>query len=135
MPGALASTPAAVACALVLVVWLPVQLCERTVARHLGAALTVILVAALASNLNLIPSGAGTESSIVYSAVFAWVAPLSIFWLLLPINLLAVLKAGAPMLIAFALGAVGTTLGVVVGMQLIGGAELLGPNYAPLAGM
>lgn len=135
MPGALASTPAAVACALVLVVWVTVQLCERTAARHLGAALTVILVAALASNLNLIPSGSGAESSIVYSAVFAWVAPLSIFWLLLPINLRAVLKAGAPMLIAFGLGAVGTTLGVVVGMQLIGGAELLGRDYAPLAGM
>jgi uncharacterized membrane protein len=133
--GALASSPAAVCAALVAIVWITVQLCERTAARHLGAALTVILVGAVASNLNLIPSGSGEESSAVYSAVFAWVAPLSIFWLLLPVNLRSVLSAGTPMLVAFGLGVVGTVLGVVLGMQLIGGASLLGPDYPALAGM
>jgi uncharacterized membrane protein len=124
-----------VVAALVLIVWVTIELCERTVARHLGAALMVILVGALASNLNLIPSGSGRETSVVYSAVFAWVAPLSIFWLLLPVKLRAVLDAGVPMLLAFGVGLVGTIVGVLLGMQLIGGPELLGADYPALAGM
>ncbi len=133
--GALASSPAAQCAALAAIVWVKVQLCERTAAKHLGAALMVILVGAVASNLNLIPSGAGEERSVVYSAVFAWVAPVSIFWLLLPVNLRSVLAAGTPMLVAFGLGCAGTVLGVLAGMALIDGSTLLGTEYPALAGM
>jgi uncharacterized membrane protein len=133
--GPLASSPAAQCAALAAIVWVTVQLCERTWARHLGAALTVILVGALASNLDLIPSGSGEEASVVYEAVFAWVAPVSIFWLLLPVNLRSVLAAGTPMLVAFGLGVAGTVGGVLLGMALIDGSSLLGSDYAALSGM
>ena len=38
-------------------------LARNTAARHLGAALLVILLAALAANLGLLPAGDGTQPS------------------------------------------------------------------------
>ena len=51
------------------------------VLRHLGAALLVIVLGAVLSNTGVLPryaDGAG-----VYNGVFQYVAPVSIFWLLL----------------------------------------------------
>lgn len=136
----LASSPAAVAAVLAFLVWGTVLACRRTWLRHLGAALMVIVFGALLANVGVIAtggsSGPGTAgAAAVYSGVFAWVAPLSIFWLLLPVNLRSVLRAGGPMLFAFGVGVVGTVLGVLVGMQLIGGPELLGADYPAVSGM
>lgn len=135
VPSSLASSPGAVTAALCALVWLNLELCKRTPAGKLGPALMVIILGALASNLGLIPTGSGDESSSVYSAVFSWVAPLSIFWLLLPVNLRSILSAGAPMIFAFLVGMLGTTLGVMAGMAIIGGPDLLGADYAAASGM
>jgi uncharacterized membrane protein len=99
--------------------------------RLLGSALLVILLAALLANAGVIPSV--TEGSPVYDAIFTWVAPLAIFWLLLGVDLRSILAAGGPMLALFLLGALGTVAGVLVAMLLLGDA--FGASRAPLAGM
>lgn len=100
--------------------------------RRLGSALLVILLGALAGNLGFIPTRASTP---IYGWIFAYLAPLSIFWLLLGVDLRSILRAGRPMLLAFLVGAVGTTLGVVAGTYLGGTRAAFGAEAAPLAGM
>lgn len=100
--------------------------------RKLGAALLVIILGAGAGNLGLIPSRASTP---LYGWIFTYLAPLSIFWLLLGVDLRSIWRAGRPMLLAFLLGAAGTTLGVLVGTFLGGTREAFGASAAPLAGM
>ncbi|MEJ2514433.1 MAG: DUF819 family protein [Gammaproteobacteria bacterium] len=107
-------------------------LVRRTALRHLGTALLVILLGALAANLGLIPSA--SEGSALYDGVFTYVAPLTIFWLLLEVNLKAVRAAGVPMLVMFLLGAAGTTVGVLVAITAVG-MDAFGALTAPLAGM
>lgn len=108
-------------------------LASHTVARHLGSALLVIVLSAVLANLGAVPSV--TEGSPVYDAIFGTVAPLAIFWLLLHVDLRGILKAGAPMLVMFGLGAIGTMVGVFVGMRLVGGDHAFGDLYGALGGM
>jgi uncharacterized membrane protein len=119
--------------ALALVVALGELLARRTPLRHLGSALVVILVAALAANLGLLP----TYSSEVplYGVIFGEVAPLSIFWLLLGVRLSEVLRAGRASLVLFGVGAAGTTAGVLLAMALVDGAEVFGEAHRALGGM
>ncbi len=100
--------------------------------RLFGTALLVILLGAIASNIGVIPTDAST---VLYGHIFRYLAPLSIFWLLLQVNLRQILRAGTPMLLTFALGAMGTALGVVSGMMAAGGQSAFGPKFAALAGM
>lgn len=73
-----------------------VALCEwlarHTVCRHLGAALLVILLTAIQANLGLIPTASNMPP--LYDAVFASLTPLSIFLLLLEVNLRELKEAG-----------------------------------------
>lgn len=108
-------------------------LARRTALRHLGSALLVIVLAAVAANLGIVPSV--TDGSPVYDAVFGTVGPLAIFWLLLQVRLASVLRAGPAVLVLFLLGAGGTFLGVLAGMFLLGGGGILGPLHAALGGM
>jgi len=109
---------------------------RKTFLRHLGTALLAIIVTALVANLGVIPAGSTPAAPVpVYEGIFAYVAPLAIFWLVLPVNLKSLLRAGVPMLVLFLIGAAGTTAGVFVGMWLTNGAEHIGPLYAPLGGM
>ncbi len=108
-------------------------LARNTAARHLGAALLVILLAALAANLGLLPAGDGTQP--VYNGVFAYAAPLSIFFLMLEVNLRELKAAGLPMLVMFLLGSAGTLLGVLLALKLTGMETLVGGLAAPLGGM
>lgn len=119
--------------ALALVVALGEVLARHTPLRHLGSALVVILVAAVAANLGLLP----TYSSEVplYGAIFGEVAPLAIFWLLLGVRLGEVLRAGGAALVLFGVGALGTTVGVLAGMALVDGAEVFGEAHRALGGM
>lgn len=104
--------------------------------RHVGSALLVIVLGAIVANLGLIPAGSSAEAPVpVYDAVFAYVAPISIFWLLLPVNLRDVLRAGLPLVALFLLGAVGTLAGAVVGMAIVRGATTIGPLHNGVAGM
>lgn len=125
--------PLYILCVLFFLIFLSEWLCKRTFLRHLSSALLVILLGAIAANLNVIPSA--SDASPVYDAIFHYVAPASIFFLLLSVNLKELKKAGMPMLIAFVLGSLGTVLGVLLAIQLIDYQEVFGENYAAIAGM
>ncbi|WP_439106174.1 DUF819 family protein [Congregibacter sp.] len=108
-------------------------LATRTWLRHFGAALLVILLTALMANLGVIPTY-GPETPL-YGAIFTYVAPLGIFWLLLLVDLRSLGQVGGPTLLLFLFGACGTTMGAAAGHWVVGGAEALGDQHAALAGM
>jgi uncharacterized membrane protein len=108
-------------------------LARHTVLRHLGAALLVIVVTAVEANLGLVPTY--SPDVVVYDGIFEFVAPLSIFWLLLQVHLREVWRAGLQMLVLFLIGSVGVAAGVLLGMRLAGGREAFGERFAALGGM
>lgn len=108
-------------------------LTKNTFLKHISGPLLVIILGAVLANFGLIPSA--SNASPVYDSIFKYVAPASIFYLLLGVNLKELKKAGLPMLMAFVLGAVGTVIGVVVALNLIDYQEVFGKNYAAIAGM
>jgi len=117
-------------CALIFISeWLT----QNTFLKHISGALLVIILGAIFANLGLIPSA--SNASPVYDAIFQYVAPASIFYLLLGVNLKQLKKAGGPMLMAFVLGSAGTMLGVLVAINLINGEVVFGEYYAAIAGM
>ncbi len=109
---------------------------RRTFLKHVGTALLVILVTAVVANLGLLPTSSTAERPVpTYDAIFSYVAPLSIVWLLLKVNLRDLLKAGLPIITLFLIGSAGTTLGALAGMWIVNGPESIGPMYHALAGM
>lgn len=111
-------------------------LCRRTWLRHLGTALLVIVVTAVEANLGLIPTYPTDGSSVaVYDATFAHIVALSVFFLLLDVDLRKVWRAGASMIALFLIGSAGIALGVIAGMAFVGGSEAFGEFHAPLGGM
>ncbi|MDA0873587.1 MAG: DUF819 family protein [Bacteroidetes bacterium] len=117
------------------VIFLTELMVRRTFMKHFGTALLVILVTALIANLGVIPTGSGSEAVPAYAFVFETVAPLAIFWLLLPVNLKDILKAGRSIILMFLFGSLATAIGVFVGMWVIDGAESIGPLYHAIGGM
>ncbi len=111
-------------------------LVRRTVLRHAGTALLGILLTAVLANIGVIPAGSTAELPVpVYDGIFEYVAPLAIFWLILGVNLRHVLRAGLPMVLLFLAGAVGTTIGALLAVRLVGGVDAFGPQHFALAGM
>ena len=108
-------------------------LVEKTFFLHLGTALLVIVITAILANLKIIPTA--SDESALYGAIFTYIAPISIFYLLLSVNLRQLKEAGLPMLIMFLIGTAGTVLGVIVGMQFVNGAETLGSLFNAIGGM
>ena len=108
-------------------------LIKNTFLKHISGPLLVIILGAVFANLRLIPSA--SNASPVYDSIFSYVAPASIFYLLLGVKLKELKKAGLPMLLAFGLGAMGTVIGVVVALQLIDYQVVFGNNFAAIAGM
>lgn len=106
---------------------------RHTALRYLGTTLLVILVTAVVANLGIIPSA--TQGSVLYDGIFHYVAPISIFYLLLGVNLGQLKEAGLPMLAMFVVGSLSTAVGAIVAIHLIGGADALGDSYKALAGM
>ena len=102
---------------LALLIAISEWLVRATWLRHLGSALLVIGATALVANLGLIPTY--SDDIAIYSGVFAYVAPLAIFLLVLQVDLRGILKAGLPMILLFGLGAAGTVAGVVLGMLVV----------------
>lgn len=98
-----------------------------------GAALIVILFTAVLANLKLIPSA--SNSIELYSAIFKYVAPISIFYLLLNVNLTSIKQAGLPMIGLFLLGSVATTLGTLLSWFLVSPESVLGEDGNIIAGM
>lgn len=101
--------------------------------RQLGTSLNVILLTALTANLGLIPSS--TNAPPLYDGIFSYLAPISIFYLLLSVNLRSLKRAGSPMVLNFFIGSVGTMVGVLVGMWAVAGPKGFGPLYYALGGM
>jgi len=96
----------------------------------------VILLTAILANVNLIPAGSTAERPVaIYEGIFSYLAPISIFWLLLNVNLKDILKAGLPIIGLFLVGSLATTLGIIIGMQVINGPESIGADFAALGGM
>ena len=118
------------------VIFLTELLVRKTFLRHLGTALLVILFTALLANIGVLPTGSSTSEPVeAYTFIFGTVAPLAIFWLLLPINLKDILKAGRSIIVMFLLGSLATAVGVFVGMWVVNGHESIGPLYNALGGM
>jgi uncharacterized membrane protein len=101
--------------------------------KAIGGALTVILLGALFANLNIIPTASNAIP--LYSAIFTYIAPLSIFYLVLGVNLQEIRNAGLPMIGLFLLGSAATVIGVIVSYYLIDPSSALGEYASPLAGM
>ena len=111
-------------------------LVRHTWLRHLGGALLVILLAAIASNAGIIPaSSSATRPVVVYDGIFGFLAPLAIFWLLLPVNLKDIRRAGGPMITLFLVGSVGTALGVLLAFWVVDAPNSIGELYQALGGM
>lgn len=106
---------------------------KTKIGKKLGAALLVILFTAVIANLNLIPSASNSIS--LYDGIFTYLAPISIFYLLLGVNLNSIKKAGAPMIILFLIGSLATTLGILVAWTLISPEHILGEDGKIIAGM
>ncbi len=82
--------------------------------RKIGAAATAILLALTLSNLGLIPGESPVYDFLLGQAVIA-----GIILILLSVNLGSIRDAGAPMLGAFAIGAVGSGLGAVIMARVV----------------
>jgi uncharacterized membrane protein len=127
------SEPLALVGALVALVALSEWLARNTWMRHLSAALLVIVLAAVAANLGVIPTY-GPDMP-VYDAIFGYVAPLGIFWLLLLVDLRSLGRIGGPTLVLFLVGAAGTIAGALAAHWITGAAQAFGAHHAALAGM
>ena len=108
-------------------------LVRKSFLRHLGSALLVIVIAAMFANTGVIPAyQPGIE---IYDGLMSFGVYVGVFWLLLLVKLTELKRAGGPMLILFATGAIGTITGVVVGMWVIDGSETIGEHWRAIGGM
>ena len=98
-----------------------------------GAALLVILFTAVVANFKFIPSA--SNSIELYDFIFKYIAPISIFYLLLNVNITSIKKAGLPMVGLFVLGSIATTIGILISWFLLSPQEILGDNGKIIAGM
>jgi len=98
-----------------------------------GSALLVILFTAVISNFNFIPSA--SNSIELYDIIFKYVAPISIFYLLLKVNITSIKNAGLPMVGLFVIGSLATTCGIIISSYLLTPESLLGEDAKIIAGM
>jgi uncharacterized membrane protein len=101
--------------------------------KSMGAALLVIITTAITANVGLIPSSSAQVP--VYDGIFTYLAPLSIFFLMLKANLRSLRKAGGAMVSLFLTGSLGTVLGVIISMKLFDAEHIIGPLHYAIAGM
>ena len=125
--------PIYVLAVLCLMVILAVYAGKSKVGSKFGAALLVIVFTAVVANLGLIPSA--SDSIPLYDGIFTYLAPLSIFYLLLGVNLNSIKKAGAPMILIFVLGSFATAVGVMAAWHVISPQDSLGEDARVIAGM
>lgn len=118
---------------LCLMVILAVYAARTKLGGKFGAALLAILFTAVIANLKLIPSA--SNSIPLYDGIFAFLAPISIFYLLLGVSLKSIKKAGAPMIVLFLIGSLATVLGILTAWYLIEPENVLGEDATIIAGM
>ena len=102
---------------LLLLVVIAEWLGQRKYFHYLGSTLIVIIVAAILANVHLLPSS--QDVSVVYDGIFAYAAPLGIFFLLLDVRLKDLRAAGLPMVVMFLAGAAFSVTGVLLGYYFI----------------
>lgn len=130
----LAADPVTVLAILLIAVAASVWLGRLPYLRNVGGALLAILLGALLANFGIIPTH--DEMPGLDDPIFSEVTFAAIFLILLEVNLRAIKRAGAPMLIAFALGALGTMLGVLAASALMPDARaMLGEHFAGAGAM
>jgi uncharacterized membrane protein len=117
--------------ALALILYLSYRFSQREPFRSFGIALLAIIIGAVFSNFGIIPS----TTNPTYDSIFEYLAPAALFLLLLDANLAQLRKIGVPILVLFLAGSVGTVIGVLGGMLLIGDSPLFEGLFAPLGGM
>ena len=127
------SNPIYVLAVLCFMVILAVYAGKTKFGKQFGAALLVILFTAVLANLDLIPSA--SNSIALYNGIFHYVAPISIFYLLLNVNLTSIKRAGLPMIGLFILGSLATTLGILISYYIISPQNVLGEDGKVIAGM
>ena len=127
------SNPVYVLLMLCLMIILSLYAGRTKLGKQLGSALLVILFTAIIANLKLIPSA--SNSIELYSLIFEYVAPISIFFLLLNVNLVSIKKAGLPMITLFIIGSLSTTLGILISWIIISPQNILGSDAKVIAGM
>jgi uncharacterized membrane protein len=125
--------PLLILCILCLIVAFCEWLARQPYFRQLGTALLVILLTALLANMGVLPSSSGPSE--VYDGIFTYVAPISIFFLMLGVNLKSVRRAGPTMIGLFLAGAVGTLVGVALAFGLLDLKAILGEKYFAIGGM
>ena len=118
---------------LCLMIILSLYVGKTKLGKQLGSALLVILFTAIIANLKLIPSA--SNSIELYSIIFEYIAPISIFFLLLNVNLISIKKAGLPMITLFIVGSLSTTLGILISWIIISPENVLGSDAKVIAGM
>lgn len=118
---------------LLTLIFMSEWLTKNTILKKISGPLLAIILGAIFANLGLIPSA--SNASPLYDGIFHYIAPLSIFYLLLGVQLKELKKAGLPMLVAFSIGSLGTVLGVLAGLSLIDEVEVFGENASAIAGM
>lgn len=120
---------------ILFILCLNVVICEWLIKKpgfsHIGTALLVIILTAIEANFGLIP----TTGTPVYDSIFDYVAPFSLFLLLLNVNLKDLRQAGLPMLTMFLVGSLGTVIGVFVSVWAFAAPQTVGKLYYALAGM
>lgn len=120
--------PLAVFVCLAGLVWFSIWLENRVkVIRYLGSVLTAILLAAVATNIGLLP-----PQSAAYDLLGGFGVSIGIALVLMGVDIESVIRAGPRMLGAFGLGVVGTAIGGIVGAFVVQG--WVGPETWKLAG-
>ena len=128
------SNPIYVLITLSLMVILSVYAGKTKIGKQLGgAALLVILFTAVVANFKFIPSA--SNSIELYDIIFKYIAPISIFYLLLNVNITSIKKAGLPMVGLFILGSIATTIGILISWLLLSPQDILGDDGKIIAGM
>ena len=127
------SNPIYIIAMLCFMVILAINSIKTKFGKQFGAALLVILFTAVIANLKIIPSA--SNSIKLYSDIFKYVAPISIFYLLLNVNLTSIKRAGLPMIGLFLIGSLATTLGILISWYVLSPEEVLGEDGRIIAGM
>ena len=116
-----------------LTILLGVYMAKTQLGKKFGAALIIILLTAILANLRLIPSA--SNSIYLYKIIFKYVAPISIFYLLLNANLTSIKQAGFPMIGLFLIGSLATTSGILISWLILSPENVLGEDGKVIAGM
>ena len=127
------SNPIYVLVMICFMVLLAIYASKTKFGKQFGGALLVIFFTAVIANFKLIPSASNSIN--LYNGIFIYIAPISIFYLLLSVNLNSIRNAGLPMICLFVLGSFATALGILLSWVIVRPDNLLGEDAKIIAGM